>query len=172
MDTTQFELFKDCLASRLFNEPGFQNDTDELSDFASYLASEAWPVVPQAYQAATYEERGALGLGSDAEIEQTLESLSLDALSPSFVDTLISYGQAEDTDDAEKFVKKVLESYLEQAVAPPPVWSSTRTSECEICEREVPLTYHHLIPRSTHDKVLKKGWHPESMINKVAWLCR
>ena len=42
----------------------------------------------------------------------------------------------------------------------------------EICEREVPLTYHHLIPREVHDKVLKKKWHPEAMLNSVAWLCR
>ena len=32
--------------------------------------------------------------------------------------------------------------------------------------------YHHLIPRSTHHKVLKKGCHPETMPNSVAWLCR
>ena len=52
------------------------------------------------------------------------------------------------------------------------MWSKTRTTECEICEREVPLTYHHLIPREVHDKVRKKKWHPEAMLNSVAWLCR
>jgi len=36
----------------------------------------------------------------------------------------------------------------------------------------VPLTYHHLIPREVHRKVLKRGWHREDMLNSVAWLCR
>jgi len=67
---------------------------------------------------------------------------------------------------------EVVESYLEAAIAAPPVWVTTRRTECEICEREVPLTYHHLIPKAVHTKVLKRGWHKEFMLNSVAWLCR
>ncbi|KAF5335773.1 hypothetical protein D9611_009682 [Ephemerocybe angulata] len=162
--SSQYTLFQDCLASQLFaKEPEF----NDLSDFASYLAAEAWPVVPERFQKASYEAltRGDLG-------NLDVDELPLDALSTSFVDTLISYGQAEDTDDAVKFVRKVLGKYAEEATAPPPVWSSTRTKECEICERQVPLTYHHLVPRSVQTKALKKGWHTEAMLNKVAWLCR
>ena len=33
------------------------------------------------------------------------------------------------------------------------------------------LTYHHLIPREMHDTAVKRGWHPEWMLNRVAWLC-
>ncbi|RXW18832.1 hypothetical protein EST38_g7033 [Candolleomyces aberdarensis] len=164
MESSQYSLFKDSVASQLFKDPEFKTAADELDEFASYLAAEAWPIVPERYQSATFEERNS--------VEDGVHSISLDAISPSFVDTLISYGQAEDTDDAVKFLRKALESYIEQATAPPPIWGSTRTKECEICERDVPLTYHHLIPKSTHAKVLKKGWHPESMLNKVAWLCR
>ena len=36
----------------------------------------------------------------------------------------------------------------------------------------MPLTYHHLIPREVHKKVLKRGWHEEAVLNSVAWLCR
>lgn len=36
----------------------------------------------------------------------------------------------------------------------------------------MPLTYHHLIPRSTHEKVVKRGWHEGWRLNAVAWLCR
>lgn len=164
MESSQYSLFKDSVASQLFKDPEFKAAADELDEFASYLAAEAWPIVPERYQSATFEQRSS--------VEDGAQGVSLDALSPSFVDTLVSYGQAEDTDDAVRFLRKALESYVEQVTAPPPVWSSTRTKECEICEREVPLTYHHLIPKSTHAKVLKKGWHPESMLNKVAWLCR
>lgn len=170
-DTPQYSTFKDCLATHLLSKysssASSENDGDDLADFASYLAAEAWPVVPDRYQNATYEAHTNGSLG-DLDVDE----LPLDALSPAFVDTLTSYGQAEDTDDVEKFLRKVLGKYVEEVTAPPPVWSSTRTKECEICEREVPLTYHHLVPRSVHTKALKKGWHSEAMLNKVAWLCR
>ena len=29
-----------------------------------------------------------------------------------------------------------------------------------------------MIPRSTHERVLKRGWHEEWELNRVAWLCR
>ncbi|KAH6879695.1 hypothetical protein BKA70DRAFT_1345035 [Coprinopsis sp. MPI-PUGE-AT-0042] len=163
--SSQFSLFKDCLASRLLAKPDFSGAAEELDEFASYLAEEAWPILPVSFQEANYEDRDKI---PDAD------SISLDAISASFIDTFISYELAKDADhdDALKFLRKVIADYVEQACAPPPVWKATRTTECEICERQVGLSYHHLIPRSTHAKVLKKGWHPESMINKVAWLCR
>lgn len=66
-----------------------------------------------------------------------------------------------------------LSDFITSATAPPPVWSSTRSSECEICGRDwVPLSYHHLIPKSTHERVLKRKWHDEWMLNCGAWLCR
>lgn len=36
----------------------------------------------------------------------------------------------------------------------------------------MPLTYHHLIPKAAHARVLKRGWHTEDRLNSVAWLCR
>ncbi|TGZ80166.1 hypothetical protein EX30DRAFT_320474 [Ascodesmis nigricans] len=76
------------------------------------------------------------------------------------------------TDSPERILREVVEEYIGAASAPPPVWSKTRTTECEICDREGNVTYHHLIPRSVHKKVLKRGWHQEWRLNVVAWLCR
>jgi len=169
-DTTspQFGLFKDCLAKRLISRGGIleasssdHNDGDDIDDFTLYLSSEIWPALPQIIRNATYETRNNI--------------LSLDVpsiVSPTFIDTLASFGVPDAVDTASQLLSKVVEDYLSEACAPPPVWSRTRTTECEICEREVPLTYHHLIPREVHAKVLKKKWHPESMLNSVAWLCR
>ncbi|KAF8885563.1 hypothetical protein CPB84DRAFT_129858 [Gymnopilus junonius] len=165
-------LFKDCIAQRLLRtatpEKDQHNSTDEsneggFDEFASYLASEAWPILPSTVKDATYERR---------EINPDADSIPLESTSVAFIDSLVSYGIALDAEDALVFLRKTLADYLEQACAPPPVWSSTRTAECAICSRDVPLTYHHLIPRSVHEKVLKKGWHPKAMLNKVAWLCR
>ncbi|TCD69569.1 hypothetical protein EIP91_006991 [Steccherinum ochraceum] len=173
----QFSLFKDCLAKRLIARGGIleasstsasgEDDKEDLDDFTLYLTSEVWSSLPQKVHSATYETRHdvpALGDGPGF----TLDTI----LSPVFVDTLASIGVMDAADVAGRLLSKVVEDYMAEACAPPPVWSKTRTTECEICEREVPLTYHHLIPREVHAKVLKKKWHPESMLNSVAWLCR
>eukprot|EP00730_Choanoeca_flexa_P008829 TRINITY_DN12546_c0_g1_i1.p1 TRINITY_DN12546_c0_g1~~TRINITY_DN12546_c0_g1_i1.p1 ORF type:complete len:274 (+),score=58.86 TRINITY_DN12546_c0_g1_i1:1451-2272(+) len=41
---------------------------------------------------------------------------------------------------------------------------------CELCERQVALTRHHLIPRTTHSKYLKT--FTKAQLNTVAMLCR
>ncbi|EKM51451.1 uncharacterized protein PHACADRAFT_152211 [Phanerochaete carnosa HHB-10118-sp] len=162
----QFNAFKDALARRVISRPGFDDgssDPGELDDFASYLAAEVWPTLPEPLRNATYQTRDSVPAADD---------LSLDSTPTTFVDSLTSCGMCDDVDSALSFLRKILEDYVSEACAPPPVWSRTRTTECEICEREVPLTYHHLIPREVHAKALKKKWHPEEMLNSVAWLCR
>ncbi|PSR81267.1 hypothetical protein PHLCEN_2v6427 [Hermanssonia centrifuga] len=166
VDSKQFSLFKDCLARRIIAKPGVlegPDDLAELDDFTHYLASEAWHSLPPALHEATY---------SNKEDLPVVDSLSLHTTPTAFIDTLTSCGLTDDADDALVFLRKVLDEYISEACAPPPIWSKTRTTECEMCEREVPLTYHHLIPRETHAKVVKKKWHSEAMLNSVAWLCR
>ncbi|CDO72576.1 hypothetical protein BN946_scf184983.g59 [Trametes cinnabarina] len=168
--SSRYPTFQDALARRILAHPGIgdhqsdsQEDADALDDFASYLARELWSFLPPVLREAPYEDRASV---------PDVEDLSLENIPTSFTDSLISYGLVEDEESAVVFLRRVLRDYVADACAPPPVWSKTRTKECEICEREVPLTYHHLIPREVHDKVRKKKWHPESMLNSVAWLCR
>lgn len=78
----------------------------------------------------------------------------------------------DDAAAAERLLREVIGEYSDAACAPPPVWSHTRPGECEMCERAVPLTYHHLVPKETHKKVLKRGWHEKWVLDSVAWLCR
>jgi hypothetical protein len=164
--SSQFNTFKDALVRRIISRPGFSDDSSdstELDDFAQYLADEVWPTLPATIQEASYSNRDSI---------PSVDGIPLDSVSPAFIDSLTSCGMCDDMDSALSFLRKILDNYLAEACAPPPVWSRTRTKECEICEREVPLTYHHLIPREVHAKVLKKKWHPEEMLNSVAWLCR
>eukprot|EP00045_Choanoeca_perplexa_P003035 m.28348 g.28348 ORF g.28348 m.28348 type:complete len:270 (-) comp11829_c0_seq4:46-855(-) len=44
------------------------------------------------------------------------------------------------------------------------------TGVCELCDRQVPLTRHHLIPRTTHRKYAKIC--TKEQLNTVAMLCR
>ncbi|CAL1710895.1 unnamed protein product [Somion occarium] len=165
-NSSQFSSFKDSLARRLMAKAVVSDVPDEgdaLDEFTSYLAIEVWSMLLPAVREATYENRDQV---------PSADEVYLDNIPTSFIDTLTSCAFVEDSDAALTFLRKVLEDYLADVCAPPPMWSKTRTTECEICQREVPLTYHHLIPRETHSKVLKKKWHPESMLNSVAWLCR
>ncbi|KAF8179922.1 hypothetical protein K438DRAFT_1603153 [Mycena galopus ATCC 62051] len=174
-ESPQFVMLKDSLARRLLSFPELQNPAvdwessstaaePELDDFSAYLAHEVWPTLPMAFITASFETK--------SRIPDDLDSVPLDSTPVSFTDTLVSYGIASDDEGSQSFLRKVLADYVADACSPPPIWSSTRTRECEICEREVPLTYHHLIPRAMHVKAVKKKWHPASMLNSVAWLCR
>lgn len=105
---------------------------------------------------------------------ETLDSV-IATLPPSILDSMTSYNLLSDASDLPMFLSPTLSSYVASTTAPPPIWANTRSQAegCEICERPwIPLTYHHLIPRSTHARVLKRGWHEEWDLNKVAWLCR
>ena len=89
-------------------------------------------------------------------------------------DTLLSYGLLSEPGDLPRLLEPVFSSYITTATTAPPEFSpGDRGDECEICGREhLPLTYHHLIPRSVHAKAIKRGWCKEWEVNRVAWLCR
>lgn len=173
--STQFSIYKDCFARRILahsarrldHDSGSSSESSELEDFSAYLAQESWSCLPPSLQTLSYENRSTATAVLDEQLDIFLDNTPI-----SVIETLLSYGFSSDREDALKFLQKVINDFVEDATAPPPVWSATRTKECEICEREVPLTYHHLIPRSVHDKALKKGWHPKEMLGSVAWLCR
>lgn len=88
-------------------------------------------------------------------------------------ESLVTYGLMSEASDLTTMLSSVFMEYSSTVTAKPPPFSATRTSACEICERDwIPLTYHHLIPKAVHSKALKRGWHEEHDLNQVAWLCR
>lgn len=101
-----------------------------------------------------------------------LESLTA-AVPVTVSESLAVYGIIPESTDLPDFLRPILSDYISSVTAGPPVWATTRTMACEICDRDwIPLSYHHLIPKEVHDKVLKRGWHEEWRLNSVAWLCR
>ncbi|KDQ06295.1 hypothetical protein BOTBODRAFT_121711, partial [Botryobasidium botryosum FD-172 SS1] len=83
---------------------------------------------------------------------------------------LVSYHIAADPDAMFNSLRSALRRYIGEVGALPPIWSPTQTSGYEICERDAPLTYHHLTPRA---RVPKCKRHPgSSLLNLVARLCR
>lgn len=100
----------------------------------------------------------------------------LEHLPPTVSDSLATYNLTDVT-TLDQFLEPVLAAYIQFSITAPPEYTSTlrasRPDGCEICGREhLPLTYHHLIPRQMHGKAVKRGWHKEWALQKVAWLCR
>ncbi len=109
---------------------------------------------------------------SDPIPHSTLESL-ISCVPASVEDSLTSYSVLPPDAGLADFLNPVLALYISSCTASPPPPSSNRVFACEICARDyIPLTYHHLIPKAVHAKVLKRGWHEEWELNNVAWLCR
>ncbi|KAK4990687.1 hypothetical protein LTR50_002387 [Elasticomyces elasticus] len=153
------------------------NDAAELADFMDYLAVEIFTALPADLRTLSYT-----AIQNDALLSSSytvpFDSKTLDKLlahvPPTVIDSLVSYSLLPDPTDFSKTLDRVFASYVSAATAAPPEHTPlTRGTACEICEREhIPLTYHHLIPKQVHTKVLKRGWHKEWELNKVAWLCR
>ncbi|TDZ21683.1 hypothetical protein Cob_v005401 [Colletotrichum orbiculare MAFF 240422] len=163
------------------HEPPDENavSAEDMVDFTSYLASETFECFPDPLKTLTHASFSA-----DAAL-QTLLTLPLTgsdaadllpALSPSVADSLVAYNIINPTQQgAHEFLAPVLSEYVAAQTAPPPPPRSTRDQAdgCELCGRDwIGLTYHHLIPRMVHEKVVKRGWHREEELNNVAWLCR
>jgi 5-methylcytosine-specific restriction endonuclease McrA len=157
---------------------------EELDEFVLYLAQEIYQVLPENLISNNDGVDSTKASTEEFSPEALLEAV---AVPPTFAETLTTYSLVNTPDAASELFHSILSAFaaeyisqqsfnandvMDERVPPPGGWKSTRTTECEICTRAVPLTYHHLIPRSTHSKVLKRKWHPETRLNSVAWLCR
>ena len=101
---------------------------------------------------------------------------ALEGLPDTINDSLLAYDVLPSQEDCQIFLSAIIETYIRHVTTTLPSDSSkinVHSQACELCARAwIPLTYHHLIPRATHDKVRKRGWHAEWRLDAVAWLCR
>ncbi|TVY17788.1 hypothetical protein LARI1_G004084 [Lachnellula arida] len=154
------------------------DDVAELADFVDYLATEIFTNLPAELQTLTYStwfNTPSLQSQYSIPVPQDTMYKLVNTLPLSISDTLTTYSILTPTKTTLEFLTPVLTSYLETLTTAPAAASQlrARATECEICLREwVPLTFHHLIPRAVHAKVLKRGWHTEDRLESVAWLCR
>lgn len=153
--------------------------TKHTSNHNQYLSNLIFPSLPTDLRTLSYPTfRASPSLQDTYSLPLSSSTYTplLELISPTAIDSLTSYAllpHTPDTNDLRNLLLPVLHTYISAATAAPPIWTTTRTSACELCERDwVPLTYHHLIPKSTHERVRKRGWHAEEMLGSVAWLCR
>jgi len=95
-------------------------------------------------------------------------------LPESFSKSFDTYELLRSDVDLARVLEPVFNSYVDAVTTAPSEYQHTqRGTECEICERDqLPLTYHHLIPKQMHEKAVKRGWVKDWEVLKVAWLCR
>lgn len=173
-------------------DEGEEDLANDLEEFVLYLAEEVWAVLPEKDK--SFPERKPTSTTVEDEPEKPEASSEGDeeeeetSSAPlAFTESLLSYSLVASESNASETFNKVVGEYRQDLADAPPDedfvdtgyqlpgrggWWATRKEECEICGRNCPLTYHHLIPRSTHTKVLRKNWHPPERLNVVAWLCR
>ncbi|OJD34759.1 uncharacterized protein BKCO1_21000105 [Diplodia corticola] len=152
------------------------NDAEELGEFIDYLAFEIFPALPADLRTLSYSATQA-DPSLSSKYADPLPSSLLDTIAAplpaSVADSLAAYSLLPDETSLPSFLGPVIAGYAAAAAAAPPVWAQTRATACELCERDwVPLTYHHLIPRSVHAKAVRRGWAEAWELGKVAWLCR
>lgn len=168
-------------ANQAASEPSQQKDAEELADFIEYLATEIFESLPEALQEIEYRSwRDSQQLQDQFSLPLTLGSLERLNLPLSISESLRTYRLISPDPTissplpvtVEAFILPALTAYISMLTTPPPASRETRAEECEICERSwIPLSYHHLIPRFVHDKVVKRGWHKKEDLQNVAWLC-
>jgi hypothetical protein len=153
------------------------HDPAEWADFSDFIASEIFPSLPTDLQTLSHQNlKDSTDNADKWSLPLTLSNIEelAELIPPSVNDSLFAYGLIQPPkSDVQSFISPIISSYIATVTTPPPKWITTRAAACEICERDwIPLTYHHLIPRGVHAKVLKRGWHEEQVLNSVAWLCR
>lgn len=157
-----------------------RSEPDRPNNSVKFIAAETFASFPNPVQTISYaalQHDTSLNVYVPPDPDTPLDSSVLESICATIpvtvTDTLAVYGLMPDAADFLEFISPVLTEYITSVTTGPPAWAATRADACEICERDwIPLSYHHLIPRGVHAKVVKKGWHDEWMLNSVAWLCR
>ncbi|ATZ47458.1 hypothetical protein BCIN_02g07360 [Botrytis cinerea B05.10] len=156
------------------------NDAAELAEFIEYIALEVFTHLPSdlrtlSYTTYIHDPSLQKKYPSLVPLDFEISTLLTDSLPASISESLHTYSLLPPCISISSFLHTPLSTYFSQLLSPPPTPQALRavTTACELCERDwIPLTYHHLIPKFVHAKVLKRGWHTEEDLNNVAWLCR
>ncbi|KAI0381151.1 hypothetical protein F5Y04DRAFT_84833 [Hypomontagnella monticulosa] len=154
------------------------NNTDDLAEFADYLALETFRALPQDLKTLeyhTYTKDPTLQSRYTLSFTGADPPVLFPTLDPCISDSLAAYGiTQEPIQGINEFLAPILTAYLSTLITAPPAPRATLADAegCELCGRDwIPLSYHHLVPRFVHAKAVKRGWHRVEDLQNVAWLC-
>ena len=78
--------------------------------------------------------------------------------------TFVEYGKDQEVSKDEIYL-------VQQVSEDSDVDGCSDAKACELCERIMPLTRHHLLPRRAHAKLKKKGFSKEQLLSST-YICR
>ncbi|KAJ4348245.1 uncharacterized protein N0V89_009617 [Didymosphaeria variabile] len=153
-----------------------QTTAEDLGEFIDYLSSVIFPSLPtdlRTLSFSKYKDNPQLQDDYSTPLSTSTELQLINRIPPMAIDSLTSYAllpTPPDAFDLHHFFTPFLTTYITAVTAPPPIWSTTRTAACELCLRDwIPLTYHHLIPKSTHERGGVDG-NPEKREIVESWV--
>src|SRR5690606_17460625 len=92
---------------------------------------------------------------------------------PDLLETLTTYSLFSSLTSAKSFLSSILTQYRRSTGPTTDEFKPTSITACELCHRShLPLTAHHLVPRSAAAKAVKRGWRTEEETRNLAWICR
>ena len=172
-DAEDLADFIDVIYLWLSSYDDVQNKLTPSSQYIAYETFLSFPSELKTFSYTAMKNSSYLAEVYTDPLPPTTLSRLIAQIPPAVIDSLLTYFYISSS-SLPNFISPIFTSYIIAITQPPPPLLTTeRASACEICDRDwIPLTYHHLIPRSTHAKCLKRGWHEEWRLNSVAWLCR
>lgn len=154
-----------------------QSDTDDqlpysnllLKELTEHLSSELYDASKQS--GSEEGEEIALPESEVAQsiVEQVVASYPLEPLSDLDLSLLVEdlLESFVDPEKASRLLRRVgtQDDEADEELLPPGI--------CELCERgPMRLTFHHLIPKKTHSKMLKRKYFTRDELNRGATICR
>lgn len=90
---------------------------------------------------------------------------------------LITYGCCSNENDVQFICEIISEELIRSAQVTDEEENLSsdekyENGECALCEREMSLTFHHLIPRETHKKMMKKDELTKQDLSRGIMICR
>lgn len=165
-------------------------DAEDLADFIEVYLPSLVPIQHDLIPAYTAKPKQYLSTELYSSLPLHLQTLShetsqpnpppvealLPTLPPSLTESLTAYSLLPASTSAQNLLSAVLTGYIAAATAAPSIGLvgkvQAQVKGCEICKRDwIPLTGHHLIPRSVHAKVLKRTFLGGLVFCFALWPC-
>lgn len=127
------------------------------------------------YVGELFEETVSLALEADGALDsgETFASFVREYLPDDILETLRELTCGDNDGDQDAFLLDVYEERFkeEEEEEEDPAFGIKASTCCEICEREVKLTRHHVYPREEHKRLMKRKGMAKKLLSTTIGIC-
>ncbi|RPA84762.1 hypothetical protein BJ508DRAFT_359481 [Ascobolus immersus RN42] len=136
------------------------DEDKELGEFIDYIATALLTSLPAHHR--------------PSEVDDDSPPISpTSTIPPELLETLTTYSLFPSLASATSFLSAILSQYHTSTATTTTEEKPVAITECELCHRDqLPLTAHHLVPRSAAAKAVRRKWRTEEETRNLAWICR